>query len=208
MASDLEEMMEEEGSALPEVVERKSTIIRQTAERIAKIVKSMRQISREGTSDPLHSARLTEILGETLEICQARFKANGVKLLLPQDVPELNVFCREVQIEQALLNLLQNAFDAVLEQKGERWVRLEVGRRGDSVSISVIDSGPGIRPEDRSRIMEPFFTTKEVGKGVGLGLSLSKAIAEEHGGKLECSEDRGHTCFSLVLPLATRAEAA
>lgn len=208
MASDLEEMVEEEGSVPTQVVARKSAIIRETAERIARIVKAMRQISREGAGDPFRSARLTKILGETLEICQARFKANDVKLLIPQDVPELNVFCREVQIEQALLNLLQNALDAVLEQKGERWVKLEVFGRGDSVSISVIDSGPGIRPEHRSRIMEPFFTTKDVGKGVGLGLSLSKTIAEEHGGKLECSEDHGHTRFSLLLPLARTVEAA
>jgi PAS domain S-box-containing protein len=208
MASDLEEMVEEEGSVPPQVVARKSAIIRETAERIARIVKAMRQISREGAGDPFRSARLSKILGETLEICRARFKANEVKLLIPQDIPELNVFCREVQIEQALLNLLQNALDAVMEQKGERWVKLEVFDRGDSVSIAVIDSGPGIQPEHRSRIMEPFFTTKDVGKGVGLGLSLSKTIAEEHGGKLECSEDHGHTRFSLLLPLARTVEAA
>jgi PAS domain S-box-containing protein len=208
MASDLGEMVEENGSAPPQVVARKSAIIRETAERIAKIVKSLRQISREGAGDVFHPTRLAKILEETLEICQARFKANGVKLLLPQFVPELSVSCREVQIAQALLNLLQNAFDAVVEQKGERWVRLEVSRWGDSVSISVIDNGPGIPLENRSRIGEPFFTTKPVGKGTGLGLSLSKTIAEEHGGKLEYGEDLGHTRFSLLLPLAGKAEAA
>jgi PAS domain S-box-containing protein len=208
MASDLGEMVEEKGSAPPQVVARKSAIIRETVERIAKIVKSLRQISREGASDTLHPTRLPKILEETLNICQARFKANDVKLLLPQAIPELSVLCREVQIEQALLNLLQNAFDAVTEQEGERWVRLEVGRCDDSVAISIIDNGPGVPPEQRSRIMEPFFTTKEVGKGTGLGLSLSKAIAEEHGGKLEYGEDNGHTRFSLVLPLARKAEAA
>jgi PAS domain S-box-containing protein len=209
MASDLVEMVEEEGSAPPETVMRKSAIIRETAGRIARIVKSLRRISREGSSDKLHPTRLVKILEETLEICRERFRANGVTLRLPDTVPDLSVACREVQIAQALLNLLQNAFDAVVDQQGERWVRLEVEARDDSVVISVTDNGPGIPLELRSRIMEPFFTTKEVGKGTGLGLSLSKTIAEEHGGKLEYGEENGHTRFSLVLPLAKEeAEAA
>ena len=93
-----------------------------------------------------------------------------------------------------------------MEQKGERWVRLDVIARDDSVVISVTDSGPGIAPELRPRIMEPFFTTKPVGKGTGLGLSLSKNIAEEHGGRLEYGEDDGRTRFSLVLPMVREAE--
>jgi PAS domain S-box-containing protein len=208
MASDLTEMVEEDGSVPPETVAQKSAVIRQTAERVAKIVKSLRQISREGTADPLRSTPVAKIVAETLEICRAKFKANGVELILPMTIPEVSVLCREVQISQALLNLLQNAFDAVLEQEGERWVRLEVQIREDSVALSVIDSGPGIPVELRSRVGEPFFTTKPVGKGTGLGLSLSKSIAQDHGGDIEYGEERGHTRFSLVLPLGGKADAA
>lgn len=207
MASDLTEMAEE-GSVTPQVIVRKGAIIRQTAERIAQIVKSLRQISREGAGDPFRPTPLAKIVGETLEICRAKFKANGVELFLPGAIPEVSVACREVQIAQVLLNLLQNALDAVLEQEGERWVRLAVNNGDDSVALSVIDSGPGIPLELRSRIGEPFFTTKPVGKGTGLGLSLSKTIAEDHGGSLEYSEDQGHTRFSLILPLARKAGAA
>jgi len=207
LASDLTEMAEE-GPVTPETVARKGAVIRQTAERIAKIVKSLRQISREGVGDPLRPTPLAKIVAETLEICRAKFKANGVELSLPGAIPDVNVPCREVQIAQALLNLLQNAFDAVVDHEGERWVRLEVQNGDESVSLSVIDSGPGIPLELRSRVGEPFFTTKPVGKGTGLGLSLSKTIAEDHGGNLEYSEDHGHTRFSLVLPLAGKADAA
>ena len=207
MASDLTEMAEE-GPVTPETVARKGTVIRQTAERIAKIVKSLRQISREGVGDPVRPTPLAKIVSETLEICRAKFKANGVELFLPGAIPDVNVPCREVQIAQALLNLLQNAFDAVVDQEGDRWVRLEVQNGDESVSLSVIDSGPGIPLELRSRVGEPFFTTKPVGKGTGLGLSLSKTIAEDHGGNLEYSEDHGHTRFSLVLPVAGKADAA
>ncbi len=200
------DLVKEEGTAPPAMVSRNSTRIRETADRIARIIKSLRQISREGSNDKLQPAPIGKILEETLEVCRAWFKANAVKLLLPRHIPELTVYCREVQIGQILLNLLQNAFDAVVEQKGERWVRLDVTARDDSVVISVTDSGPGIPPELRPRIMEPFFTTKPVGKGTGLGLSLSKNIAEEHGGRLEYGEDDGRTRFSLVLPLVREAE--
>jgi PAS domain S-box-containing protein len=206
LASDLIDVVKDEGTAPPEMVTRNCSRIRETSDRIARIIKSLRQISREGSSDKLQTAPIGRILEETLEVCRARFKANGVKLLLPERIPELSVRCREVQIAQVLLNLLQNAFDAVMEEKDQRWVRLDVTSRDDSLVLSVTDSGPGIPPELRPRIMEPFFTTKPVGKGTGLGLSLSKNIAEEHGGKLEYSEENGKTCFSLALPVAREEE--
>src|SRR5262249_50541841 len=208
LASNLIEVVKEEGSAPPPMIERHGWQIRETAERIARIVKSLRKISREGSKDTVSFCPVGKILEETLEICEARFKANSVKLILPEEDTGLRVSCREVQIEQVLLNLMQNEFDAVANQKGERWVRVEVATRDEAAVISVTDNGPGIPAELRSRIGEPFFTTKEVGKGTGLGLSLSKTIAEEHGGSIEYDEDEGHTRFSLILPLAEQAEAA
>jgi two-component system NtrC family sensor kinase len=80
-------------------------------------------------------------------------------------------------------------------------VRVEVTRHTETVMFAVIDSGPGVPAELRSRIMEPFYTTKPVGKGTGLGLSLSKAFVEENGSELVLSERENHTCFSFVLPL-------
>jgi signal transduction histidine kinase len=74
------------------------------------------------------------------------------------------------------------------------------------VEFSVTDSGPGIPPELRTKVMEPFFTTKEVGKGMGLGLSLSRKIIEEHGGTLELTDEAGHPCFSFCLPLSHKEE--
>ena len=137
-----------------------------------------------------------------MELCKERFKHHSVNLLLPSIDPALCVSCREVQIAQVLVNLLQNAFDAVMEHEGERWIRLDVRVQDGAVVFSVIDSGPGVPPELKARIMEPFFTTKEVGKGTGLGLSLSRTIIQEHRGNLELTEEAGHTCFSFDLPLS------
>jgi signal transduction histidine kinase len=104
-----------------------------------------------------------------------------------------------------LLNLLQNAFDELVEWEGDRWVKLDVTYCAGWVVFSVSDSGPGIEPEYRAHIMEPFFTTKPVGKGIGLGLSISRSIALEHGGTLELDPGSPHTCFRLKLPLSERA---
>jgi len=203
-ASDLLDTVKEEGQVPEDVVVRTVTRIRQTADRIARIVKSMRRIARDGSQDPFFSVHVSKIIEQTLEVCRAKFKDQSVTLRLPALDPHLQIACREVQISQVLLNLLTNALDAVAGQPGEKWVRMNVERRDESVILSVVDSGPGVAPELKGRIMEPFFTTKEVGKGTGLGLSLSRTIAEEHGGKLEVTEDHGHTCFSLTLPVSER----
>ncbi|HVG91277.1 MAG TPA: PAS domain S-box protein [Alphaproteobacteria bacterium] len=209
-ASNLLDILREDGHASAEEVARSAGRIQETADRIAKIVKILRHLSREGSQDEFLPASVRRIVEETLELCQERFQARSVALSLPHIDPALSISCREVQIAQVLLNLLANAFDAVVEQPGEKWVRLQVTQSGEHVVFSIIDSGSGIPTEIKSRIMEPFFTTKEVGKGMGLGLSLSRHIAEEHGGKLELAEESGHTCFRLTLPVAgtTKAHAA
>jgi PAS domain S-box-containing protein len=194
------------GSVPLEIALRNGERIVQTANRIAKIIKSMRHLAREGSHDRVRPTPVTRILAETLEVCQERFKNHGVNLLLPDLDPALSVSCRQVQIEQVLLNLLQNAFDAVAERPGERWVRLAAVVQEDAVEFSVTDSGPGIPPLLKTRIMEPFFSTKDVGKGTGLGLSLSRRIVEDHGGKLELTEENGHPCFSFRLPLSSHKE--
>ena len=198
-ASDLVEMAQA-GTVPLATLERASSRIKRTADRISKIVKSLRQISREGSGDPFQQAPVAEIIEQALELCRERFRENSVQLDTTAVDPGLRVFCREVQIAQVLLNLLQNAFDAVIECPGAKWIRLEVTSLENSAVFAVMDSGPGVPPELKARIMDPFFTTKPVGKGTGLGLSLSKSIVEEHGGQLTLSEFENHTCFSFTLP--------
>jgi len=200
-ASDLLDLVQEAEQVPREDILRNCKRIRETANRIARIVKSLRRIAREGSQDDFSTTQVGKIVEETLEMCRERFRSRSVKLIIPEIDPTLKVVCREVQIAQVLLNLLQNAFDAVADEPGERWVRLDVAVRENALLFSVTDSGPGVPAELKTRIMEPFFTTKEVGKGTGLGLSLSTTIAEEHGGKLELTDEGGHTCFCLTLPI-------
>lgn len=199
-ASNLLEMARD-GQISIAVLESTSAHIKETAERIGSIVKSLRHIAREGDGDPILPASLRDLIERVLELSRERFRMHCIQLICPPIDPQLQVPCREVQIAQVVMNLLQNAFDAVAESPGEKWVAVDVSTRDDSVVVSVTDSGPGVPQSIRARIMEPFFTTKPVGKGTGLGLSLSRSIAAGHGGELILGEQNGHTCFSLTLPL-------
>ena len=123
-------------------------------------------------------------------------------------IPEgLMVLCRGTQIAQVLLNLLSNAYDAV-ENQDQRWVRITVSTRDADVHIAVLDSGPGVPPEIAERIMEPFYTTKGIGRGTGLGLSLSEGIAAAHGGHLGLDAGARPTRFVLTLKRAEALDAA
>ena len=199
-ASNLLEMARDGQISIP-VLESSSAHIKETAERIGSIVKSLRHIAREGDGDPILPASLRDLIERVLELSRERFRMHSIQLICAPIDPQLQVPCREVEIAQVVMNLLQNAFDAVAENSGEKWDAVDVSMRDASVVVSVTDSGPGVPPPIRGRIMEPFFTTKPVGKGTGLGLSLSRSIATGHGGELTLGEQNGHTCFSLTLPL-------
>lgn len=206
-AGDLLDAIQEQRSMTTEEISRNAQRIQQTADRIAAMIKTLLRIAREGSQDPFLPVSVKTIVKETLEVCRQRFRDHGISLQISPIDSGLRISCREVQISRVLLNLFTNAFDAVVLQPEGKWVRLEVGRAGEFIIFSVINSGPSIPAEIRSRIMEPFFSTKEAGQGTGLGLSLCRIIAEDHGGRLDLVENQGHTCFSLSLPAERKSTA-
>jgi C4-dicarboxylate-specific signal transduction histidine kinase len=187
-------------AALGRILER----IERSAERIGKIVSGMRTLSRDGSGDPFVPVQATAILEDTLSICSTRFRNAGIELGAPgEGVSGLALQCRPVQVSQVLLNLLNNAFDAVGGQQGP-WVRIEVAAVADPdgrqwVEMAVLNSGPKISRDLAQQVMRPFFTTKPVGKGTGLGLSIARSIAEVHGGSLTLDLSGEHTRFVLKL---------
>jgi C4-dicarboxylate-specific signal transduction histidine kinase len=172
------------------------------ADRIAKIINGMRTFSRDGRSDPFVEVSVSEIVNDTLEFCQARFLNHGVELRVQSLNSEIKICGRSAQISQILLNLLNNAFDAIKSTSNEGWVGIELvpAARGQGPEIYIFDSGPGVPQELEAKVLQPFFTTKGVGKGTGLGLSISRSIMAEHGGTLILDAKVRPTTFVLRFP--------
>jgi signal transduction histidine kinase len=115
------------------------------------------------------------------------------------------VWADENRIQQVLLNLVQNAHQALVRVEGDRVLTLRVRPRGARVVVEVIDNGPGIAADVLPRVFDPFFTTKPPGEGSGLGLSVSYGIVGQHGGRLY-AENRpdGGAAFVMELPVGER----
>lgn len=178
------------------------TTITQTVDRIVSIIRGLQAISRDGKGDPFVPTSVKSVIDESIDLCSARFQRAGVNLTksVPENAPSID--CRPAQVAQVIVNLLNNAFDAVSGSNGA-WVAIAVHGMdsGSHIRISVTDSGKGIPPEVLKRLMTPFFTTKPSGKGTGLGLSVSHGIAESHRGKLWVDTACLNTRFVLELPI-------
>lgn len=172
-----------------------------TAGRIAKITTGLLAFSRSGEQDPPGKPLIREIVEETTAFCFEKFKARNVQLEVDfGSVGEITLTCRQSQISQVLLNLLNNALDEV-QALPEKWVRLQTTLSETHVEFSVTDSGKGIPSDVVEKLFQPFFTTKPVGHGTGLGLSISKGLVESHGGKLYYDPKSPNTRFVVSIPL-------
>lgn len=173
--------------------------IEDTSLRIASIIKGLNLFSRRQGMESKVSKKISEIIEDTLMIAREKFKINGVVFTCNlQDDPAIE--CHPVQISQVLLNLLNNSCDAI-KNLSQRWINLSCQLQVEQVCIKITDSGTGIPVEIANRIMEPFFTTKAVNEGSGLGLSISKGIIESHKGKMLLNSQHEHTQFLVYLPL-------
>ena len=133
-----------------------------------------------------------------MEVCRERFRFHGIQVEITDIRRDLMIDCRAVQISQVLLNLLNNAHDAVRKIL-ETLDTLLITDLGDQVEFAVLDDQPGVQVELERRFLLPFFTTKEIGKGTGLGSSVSKAIVEDHHGSLRLDSSGPHTRFVMTL---------
>lgn len=179
--------------------------IRLTAVRIGKIVRGLQAFSRDGSKDPVESVTLDSILTNTIALCSERFSSYGVKLV-NESILDVQIECHPTEISQIILNLLNNAYDAV-QSETEKWIVISTNLdEAGLIKISVTDSGKGIDVANQVKIMQPFFTTKEIGKGTGLGLSIAKGLAEAHGGDLFLDATSTHTRFTLIIPQRQKTE--
>ncbi|MGZ5278989.1 MAG: sensor histidine kinase [Pseudobdellovibrionaceae bacterium] len=171
-----------------------------TAKRISKIVKGLLDFSRDGHKDHFIPVLLVEIIDETLMLSQARLRKRNIQLILQECPKDVYLNCKPTQISQIILNLINNSADEI-EPKPNPWIEITFVQSDKAIQILVTDSGSGVKAEIQEKIFNPFFTSKEVGKGVGLGLSISKGIAEDHNGRLYLDALCPQTRFVLEIPL-------
>jgi PAS domain S-box-containing protein len=175
------------------------TKIESTTFRISKIVKGLKTFSRSGDEDPFEWISLKSVLDDTFELCAEKLLHHEIEFSV--NIPAaIKIRCRPVQIGQVFSNLILNSFDAIKNNK-EKWIRIEYFISKSGLRISLVDSGLGIPLETADKILQPFFTTKQVGNGMGLGLSISAGIMQNHSGRLWYDSDASNTCFHIEFPI-------
>lgn len=173
--------------------------IKETVVRVSKIVEGLRVFSRDGEKISYEPTLLTDVVHETLNLCNEKFKKHGIKLNVDVS-PFVYIKCNHIEISRVFLNLLNNAFDAIEEESnGKREVNISTEVDNDFVTVIFQDSGKDISEEAKDKMFQPFFTTKAIGKGTGLGLSISRGVIENHGGSI--SLDLNPKSFKIILPI-------
>ena len=175
--------------------------ILKTIDRLSRIVYALRAFSRDDTKISKSVSNVVEIMDDSLALCSEKIKNSGVELRTKYANEELHTFCNSVQISQVIVNLISNAYDAIYQQENP-WISIEVFSDEETITLVMTDSGNGIPEDIQEKIMLPFFTTKEIGHGTGIGLSLSQGIVKEHKGTLEYNNQSKNTQFVIHLPLS------
>jgi two-component system NtrC family sensor kinase len=173
-------------------------------ERISEVVRGLKTFVRVDSSER-RKTDLNEQIENTLKLTQGEFKG---RIEVETDFGELPpVECHASMLSQVFLNILVNAGQAI---EGQGRITVRTRPEGDGVHISIADTGRGIKPEDRPKIFAGGFTTKPVGVGTGLGLSLSKKIVEEtHGGSIDFESEVGvGTTFHIRIPVEQKKNTA
>lgn len=175
--------------------------IRRAADRCARIVQSFLAMARQKAPE-IRTVAINDLVQQAAELTEYQMRAGGVlvELQLAEDLPAVEV--DPDQMHQVIVNLLTNARQAMEGNQGERRLTIATSRQRGRVKLRIADNGKGIAPEVRARIFDPFFSTKDVGSGTGIGLSYSLGIVEAHGGKLELEETEPGTSFAITLPVA------
>jgi len=180
------------------------TIMAEEASRAARIVQSLLLFARHYPPER-RPCSLADQVERVLELKGYQLLGDAVEIVRDfQPCPI--VYADENQIQQVLLNLIQNAHQAMTQQTNPRELTVRIRPVAPMVFIEVLDTGPGISADALPRLFDPFFTTKPPGEGSGLGLSVSYGIVAEHGGKLRAENRReGGAIFTVELPSGDRS---
>ena len=157
-------------------------LIQKESTRASAIIRNLSRFSRQ-TTGAASNVRLRDVVASVVELRQRRFEQDNIALeVVESGDPVVHAVFPELQ--QVVLNFVINAEQAVMQAPEPRLISITTGEREGQAYIEVQDSGPGVPPEDEAKLFQPFFTTKPVGEGTGLGLSVSYGIIQSHGGRI------------------------
>ncbi len=179
----------------PEKFNAKLDSIFKSCQRISKILNGLKKFSRSAERTLLKNFNLSQIIDEVIILTEMKASRSLTKVT-KECPPEIFINCDDLSMEQVLINLINNAIDAIKNNE-ERWVKITVHEHEGYVFLRVIDSGKAISPDLEEKIFDPFFTTKKVGDGTGLGLSITKGILEEHMATITLNRQFKTTCFEI-----------
>jgi signal transduction histidine kinase len=172
--------------------------IRESADRIGKLVRSVKSYTHMDQSQGLQPTDLHEGLRSTLTMLKHAQKEKNIQLVQEFAVDMPLVVMHPGEMNQVWTNLIDNAIDAA-PLGGTLTIRSSV-QKGKAV-VDIIDNGSGIPEEIRTKIFDPFFTTKAVGKGTGMGLEITRRIVLQHHGDIQVKSKPGETIFTVCIPL-------
>jgi two-component system NtrC family sensor kinase len=175
------------------------------ADRMKRIIQHLLTVARKSPPER-RWVDLNALLRETVELRVYQMRVNNIEVRWDLDGALPQIFADPHQLGQVFLNLVTNAEQAMAGRSGTLTIGTE--RIGEAIRVRVADTGSGIAPEHLPRIFDPFFTTKPVGRGTGLGLSVSYGIVAGHGGRIWAESRPGHgAVFFVELPLVTEGPA-
>ena len=180
-------------------------VIVQEAKRTADLVKNLLAFSRK-ESKQREVVNANDLIRQAVNLKRYQLRVNNIQLVVDPNDEVLPVSVTAQQMQQVLLNLLNNAEQAIAKSGQPGVIRVGAARKGERIVLNVTDNGSGIPAHVLPNIFDPFFTTKKLGEGTGLGLSIAHTLIENHGGSIYARSSPGNTVFTIELPIADEAE--
>jgi PAS domain S-box-containing protein len=173
--------------------------VRRQADRASDIVNNLLNFSRTGGVTEFTEISVNQVMDDTLQLLEPQLRHSQIEIVREYDLNLPMAYGNAVKLQQIFTNLILNARDAIPE--GGRITLFTASTDEDTIVIEIADTGMGIAPENVAKIYDPFYTTKGVGRGTGLGLAVSYGIVQEHSGHIAVESTPGKgTTFRITLP--------
>lgn len=194
------EYMLQEQKDIPEKVFEQFHMVKRSIQRISTLTQRMATLAREDKLT-FKKANIKKIVEDLKQLYTQRFCASNIDLI-EEIAGDFEVTCDSGKIEQVVINILNNAVYALKEKTVDRKVKISLKEIDDKVCLEIWNNGTPIPKDVQKRIFAPFFTSKPIGQGTGLGLPISYRIMQSHGGDLKFYSSEEGTVFILEFPVA------